>query len=168
MRFDKIPGHDPQGEFWQGYRWSHWYPFEDVVRPRSTPRWKDDKDGETFKAARSLYRIRVRRFNGLLYIGETGRTLKDRLRFHWQHYNFAAKKLRLKSGTRTLAVHKLMATLKPTIGEHRFEVSWTDVAGLPRDDRKGIEAELIAAYRAVMGKNPRGQWGGEEEEAHDA
>jgi hypothetical protein len=32
--------------------------------------------------------------------------------------------------------------------------SWIPLPGLPKGDRLGVEAELIAAYRAVMGKNP--------------
>jgi hypothetical protein len=132
--------------------------------------WKDEaRDAEAFDALGALYRFRVSRWRGLLYIGETGRPLKIRFRFHWQHYEIAAKLRRSGSATRTLAIHRLMATLaKKFGGAGRFEVSWTNVSSLVRDDRKGVEAELLAAYRAVMGRNPNGQWGGEEEDSLEA
>ena len=41
----------------------------------------------------------------------------------------------------------------------QVSVSWTSLDGLDKVELFGIECELIAAYRATRGRNPRYQFG---------
>lgn len=55
---------------WEGHAWSEWYPFDTAISPRNARA----PDGP------GLYRLRCHGQAGLIYIGETGDSLKGRFR----------------------------------------------------------------------------------------
>jgi hypothetical protein len=144
-RFLHIPGHDAQGAHWQGYDWSPWRDLRDIRVARSAALDHPGLDQP------GLYRFRVRRRPGLLYIGETGTQISWRLRQH----RGAAKHAAGSEPSDTSLPSALGATIAGAWGQERVvEVSWVPLPDLELVDRKGVECELIAAYRAVMGRNP--------------
>jgi hypothetical protein len=155
VRFDRIPGHDPQGPYWQGYRWSQWYLFDDIGRGHSSDVIEEADDDKGFTTHAALYRFRVWRRMGLLYIGQTGRSAAARLHNHYRGMLIAAGELSA-NARRILRFHQELDDYRA--GGLDVEASWTSVKGLDKGDRLGIEAELIAAYRAVMGTNPSCQF----------
>lgn len=152
VRFDHIPGHDPQGTYWQGYEWSSWYAFSDLVAARVWKQVVSANDLATFLETAGLYRLRIRRSKGrLLYIGQTGRGVHSRLRGHMSAVKRVTGALpKSRRGNRPFA-RRLAAALE---GGTSVQASWTPLAGLTKPDRLGVEAELIAAYRATVGENP--------------
>jgi hypothetical protein len=158
MRLDKIPGHHPQGPFWQGFDWSWWYPLEDLVVPVRQLRLQPDDEEKGFTRSKALYRLRVGRRRGLFYIGETSISAQHRLRGHYRGMNRQRSRSTTQPMRRPLGLYKGLAQVR-----RRGLVvyaSWTAVPSLSKSDRRGLEAELIAAYRATMGRNPDYQWPG--------
>lgn len=148
--FAHIPGHDPKGRHWQGYDWSEWYRLRDVAEGMD-----DFGDDPSPINVAGLYRLSLRGQKGLLYIGQTGRSLRRRLRGHLQSAEFAVG-LRHRLSTRQ--VRPMYRELgKMLLSGRGVLVSWTPLR-ISKGDRLGIEAELIAAYRAIMGKNPQLQF----------
>lgn len=149
MGFSHIPGHNPKGNYWQGYEWSPWLPLSKVA----------DSSPEAVSAdaqLAGLYRLCLPRSHGLLYIGQSGRSVHRRLRGHYDRALFAA-------GLKPRASDRPLRPMYNQMGEMILKkwvlmASWTPLPGLPKGDRLGVEAELIAAYRAVMGKNPTFQF----------
>jgi hypothetical protein len=161
MPFDNIPGHDPRGPYWQGFAWSHWYRLDELCGPLKQVRLRvdpEDKD-KGFETDKALYRIRLGRRRGLVYIGETSASARTRLRTHYQGIR-AARGLNKYPQHGPLGWYKGLAL--PRNANLVIWASWTPVPNLGKSDRRGVEAELIAAYRAIMGKNPDYQWPGED------
>jgi hypothetical protein len=135
-----LPARDPQGPHWQGFGWSEWTQFI--------------HDNPLLMSAigigeQGLYRFRVAGRSGLLYIGETGRTLKERLDGHRRAARIAGQQPTTQHAAFAAAVRDHWAAGRDV------EVSWATLPkGFPREERKGVECELIAAYRATVGRNP--------------
>jgi len=152
VRFDRIPGHDPQGPYWQGYEWSLWYPFPDIAQGAGLRCVEEVDSDKGFRTDAALYRFRIKRRVALLYIGQTGKTPAVRSTNHYRGMRIAAHELRYPPGRPLPAFYNRLAEFRDE--QLEVEASWTSLAGLDKQDRLGIEAELIAAYRAVMGANP--------------
>ena len=82
MPFDRIPGHNPQGPFWQGLEWSAWYDFEELCGPLRDLKLYPEDEHRGFATDKAIYRFRVGRERGLIYIGETSVSAQRRLRSH--------------------------------------------------------------------------------------
>jgi hypothetical protein len=128
------PG-DCKAAKWLGRAWSEWISLDDALPRRS---------GAPLQAG--LYRIRARGESGLLYIGETG-SIRGRFR-----------DLR-----RAIGLAKVMKTgshwAGPCIYHHEqqgetIELSWLVDSVADEADRKGLEAEYVAAHRWQLRKNP--------------
>lgn len=136
---------DVQSLSWENHAWSEWSPLDTVITPRKAK--APDTAG--------LYRLRCKGRTGLIYIGETGASLRKRFR-------------QLRKATQNAADGKPPSP--PHIAgscvlEHEraglvVEVSWSETKDLRPRDRKGIECELIGSYRKRMGTNPACQFGG--------
>lgn len=135
MAWRGVPAHDPQGGHWQGYEWADWLPLP-VVSGRIVPH------------CQGVYRVRALRRPGLLYIGITG-SVANRL-------NSLRRAVAAGTGRGHIAGRAISAVGRPV------EVSWTElpVSVVERREVFGIEAELIAACRAVMQASPVCQWSG--------
>jgi hypothetical protein len=139
MSFTRVKAHDPSGEFWQGYRWSSWEVLADA-RPPKVP---------------GIYRIMANRHRNLLYIGISS--------------NLATRVSTLRRGVMTgRAVTHPAAPCVGSYGPSNIRISWveikTDELSGDHEGRRelyGIEAELIASYRAALHESPLCQWSGE-------
>lgn len=141
---------DTQSLAWENHAWSEWYPLDAAIAPRKA------------KAPNipGLYRLRCKGHGGLIYVGETGDSLRKRLR-------------QLRQATREVARGGPPGSPHVAGGcvlEHEraglvVEVSWVEKPSLSSRDRRGVECELIAAYRKAVGANPDCQFGGAWEEA---
>jgi hypothetical protein len=151
MAYLHIPGHNPQGPYWQGYVWSNWYYFTELVRPYSIRVVAID-DRPHFRKVPGIYRIRIQSRRGLLYIGETGRSVHGRLRGHMSAVKRARGQLRVPAQRKVRPFAKRLSSLLQD--GRKIQASWTPLPGLRKPDRLGLEAELISAYRATVGKNP--------------
>ncbi|HXA27348.1 MAG TPA: GIY-YIG nuclease family protein [Candidatus Angelobacter sp.] len=145
-RYLHRPALDPHGLYWQGYQWSDWYDFPDFLVANA---YGNDDDGDTAKQA-GIYRFAVPRRRGLVYIGQTS-VLRRRLAGHAR----AAKDAR-ESTKRRLGFHHKLAAHFDQGG--RIRVSWTALESLDKADRLGIECDLIAAHRTIVGSNPTWQF----------
>ena len=136
---------DTQSPTWESHAWSEWFLLDAAITPRGAK--APDTPG--------LYRLRCKRQSGLIYIGETGDSLRTRLR-------------QLRKATEYVARGRPPGPPHVAGGcvlEHEnagfvVEVSWVEKPTLDSRDRKGVECELIAAYRKTTGKNPICQFGG--------
>lgn len=133
---------------WQGYHELDWLDFE-------WSEWLslDPDDGElgAIPTDVGLYRVRNRGHSGLSYVGETGRSLRGRIRA-------------LARGTYA----DEMPYRDPHVGAPcmwairnengpEFEVSYISPAeASDKASRKSIEAALIASYRRAEGESPTG------------
>ena len=141
---------DVQSLVWEGHDWSDWYKMEKATV------------GPTAKApdVPGLYRVRCVGRAGLTYIGETGRSLRDRLR-------------QLKSSMKCIAENRPNSVShvaggcvwkESCEGSIAIEVSWVEKPDMDKRERKGIECELISAYRKIRHDNPVCQFGGNSED----
>jgi len=136
---------DPQARDWEGHAWSDWHQLDEAVLASAAI--APDEAG--------IYRIRCRGEEGLVYVGETGKSIRGRFR-------------QLRKATEYVAAGKRPGPPHVAGGcvlEHErrgsvVEVSWFTTRGVDGRDRKGIECELIAAYRKATGLNPTCQFGG--------
>jgi len=119
--------------------WSCWFPLLGISRNASVPRLP------------GIYRVRRRDFDGLDYIGQTGRSLRERLgalsRCHAEQMPYRDPHT---------AAPALWALRHATEGE--FEASYATVAG-GSHTRKGLEALAIGLYRQEFGSSPTVQFG---------
>lgn len=137
-------GDDVQGPDWEGHMWSAWLPLDEAISA-----WRAKAPAD-----QGLYRIRAGEV-GLIYIGESGRSILERLRQLRKatEYVVAGKK----PGPPHVAGGCVLAH------EQRgdlIEISWVETPDLHGRERKGIECELIGAYRKTMGNNPTCQFAG--------
>ena len=135
MPYIKVEAHNPQGPFWQGYEWSAWVDLN-AARP---------------ERAQGIYRVRCQRRRGLLYIGISG--------------NLSARSGKLRRG---VIEQRPGHPASQCVREQRChpQISWVvltrEAVGVGRRELYGIEAELIAAYRAAFHESPDCQWSGRE------
>lgn len=144
--FMRIPGHDPQGNYWQGYEWSGWTEFRKFLASKAPRGHKSHSAG--------LYRFRVRRHVGLVYVGVTTRSIRGRLAQHMVYIESVMANA--DDPAPSLAVSRKLAQYLDS--GFQIEVSWVALPKLEKPDLHGVEAELIAAYRATMGSNPECQF----------
>ena len=128
---------------WENHAWSDWCLLDTAIAGQAP-----DTAG--------LYRLRCRGQDGLIYIGETGRSLKKRLR------QLRAAMENVKRGKPPGAPHVAGGcVLAHEQSGFVIEVSWVENPELDPRNRRGVECELIAAYRKAMGgTNPTCQFGG--------
>jgi hypothetical protein len=146
---------DVQSRSWDGHAWSEWYPLDDAIASRKA------------KAADTpgLYRLRCQAQTGLIYIGETGDSLRARFRQLRKAMEYAAQGKYLAQGKVGGPPHVAGGCVwKHKCAGSVIEVSWVEAPNLPKRERKGVECELIAAYRKTVGTNPACQFAGDPED----
>ncbi len=102
-----------------------------------------------------IYRVRCADRPRLVYIGQSGRSLRTRLR-------------QLRDGMRGAAAGKRQNTphfAASCVADHAargwtVEVSWIALPTVDKRERFGIECDLIAAYRRSEKANPTCQFAG--------
>jgi hypothetical protein len=165
--YQGSPSDEFMGDGWKGHTWSDWEPLAPYVGTSAESGGRTKRLPETGPC---LYRIRRgptsngRQSKDLLYIGETGSSLRSR-------WNSRLTGLRRAGGiqrtyTRSKAGPEAKAP-KPTEWERSLaryraaQISWT--TNLPNGQdkryRKGLEADLISSYRSARGQNPLLQFG---------
>jgi len=147
-----------QSPLWEGHVWSEWYPLDSAAAARNA------------KAPRvpGLYRIRCQGQSGLIYIGETGDSLRARFRQLRKATEYATQGKYAAQGKSGGPPHVAGGCVQKYESKgFVVEVSWAEAPNLHKRDRKGVECELIAAYRKTTGANPACQFAGdfEDEEA---
>ena len=140
-----IPVDQTQDPNWGGHRWSGWHQLDVAIAPRIAG--APDTAG--------VYRIRCKGRAGLIYIGETGDSLRNRFR------QLRKATVYVTQGKPPGPPHVAGACV---LGYERagftVEVSWLEKPDLDTRDRKGMECDLIAAYRTIMSASPPCQFGG--------
>lgn len=140
---------------WEGHAWSEWYSLDAAIAPRNARA----PDGP------GLYRIRCHSQAGLIYIGETGDSLKGRFRQLRKATEYAAQGKYSAEGKTGGPPHVAGGCVwKHQCAGLIVEVSWAEKRDLDRRNRKGVECELVAAYRKTVGANPACQFAGDFEE----
>lgn len=143
---------DPHAPDWLSFEWTPWRPLDPAA----------DRLGGLPTGA-GLYRVRHPAFAELCYVGETGRSLRGRIRALAR--NAHADQMPLRDP------HTAAPCLWAVRDRHdaddevtnyasRLDVSW--VAPARGDDdrwRKGVEAALIAVHRASTGTSPVANFG---------
>ncbi len=102
-----------------------------------------------------IYRIRCSGRAGLVYIGQSGRSLRTRLR-------------QLRDGMRLADAGKPQAAphfAAPCVNTHasrgwKVEVSWIGMPDVDKRERFGVEVDLIALYRRTQKASPTCQFAG--------
>jgi len=136
---------DVQARDWEGHEWSDWYLLDESIRAHAAIAPNEE----------GIYRIRCQGDEGLIYIGETGASIRGRFR-------------QLRKATEHAAGGKPPGPPHVAGGcvhshEQRgevIEVSWFATRGIDPRDRFGVECELITAYRKSAGRNPTCQFAG--------
>lgn len=128
MTYARVPAHNPQGPYWQGYAWEDWRRIEDARPPRQ----------------RGIYRLHSRR-RGLDYIGISD-SLASRIGILRRCYQGAR------------GAHPACACVRDAPGTVQISWVELDPKEVSRRELYGIEVELIAAYRAAMHESPHCQW----------
>ena len=126
---------NPHGARWLGRRWTNWAMLEDVLDRSVVPRQP------------GVYRLRGKRFTGLLYVGESG-NLHERLIALRHALGRAADGKTEKTG------HWAAQNLHMRLKGRKLVVSWLKDAVPAKSERKGIECECIAAHRWHLDRNP--------------
>jgi len=134
-----------QSPSWEERPWSEWYLLDTAIAPGMA------------KAPNTagLYRLRCRGRVGLIYIGETGTSLRGRFRQLRKATEYAGQGK--PAGPPHVAGN---CVFKRESAGLAVEVSWVETPQLDSRDRKGVECELIAAYRKTMRTNPACQFAG--------
>lgn len=128
---------DPRGVRWQGIAWEPWVDLDEAASTRGR-----------IPPKQGIYRIRLRRGKGLLYIGISGRLAK-RLQGLRRAIDEPDHRGHYAGGCIARA------------GRSAVEVSWIVRDPVEKRDLMGEEVDLIAAYRRTMGPSPRCQFAGE-------
>lgn len=136
---------DPQSRTWAGFEWSDWHELTAALTPRGSP----------VPPEAGLYRVRVEGAPGLLYIGQTGLSLRGRLG------QLRTSEKRASAGLDARAPHVAGAC----VHQHKqrgatIHVSWVATPDIDKRERLGRECDLIAAYRQVIGESPSCQFAG--------
>jgi hypothetical protein len=109
-----------------------------------------------------LYRIRCQGRPGLIYIGETGDSLLSRFRQLRKAMEYARMGKYAAQGKIGGPPHVAGGCISNhTRAGFVIEVSWLRFPNLDSRERKGVECELIAAYRKAMKSNPACQFAGD-------
>lgn len=146
---------DVQSVSWDGHAWSEWYTLDIAIAARSAQ--APDTPG--------LYRLRCHGHPGLIYIGETGDSLRGRFRQLRKATHYAAQGKYIALGKAGGPPHVAGGCVwKHECAGLAVEVSWVEAPNLDKRDRKGVECELIAAYRKARGDNPACQFAGDLED----
>jgi len=146
---------DVQGNHWEGHNWSQWHTLDSGIASRSVK--APDVPG--------LYRLRCAGQVGLIYIGETGSSLRGRFHQLRKAMEYAGQGKYSRQGKVGGPPHVAGGcVLRHKLAGFLIEVSWFDGSGLDRREIKGIECELIAAYRKTKRQNPACQFAGDLED----
>jgi hypothetical protein len=127
---------------WLDLEWSEWVSFDPSTGNLSL-----------VPTDEGLYRIRHQSIDGLVYIGQTGRSLRGRLRALSGCYN---------ENMPFTDPHVAAPCLWAIRQEHgpQFEMSWVaPEMATNRSPRLAIEEALIASYRRDFGKSPTANFG---------
>ncbi len=144
------PENDVQSPSWEKYAWSAWH-LLDEVRCTDSP---------------GLYRLRCNGQVGLLYIGETGDSIRSRFGQLRKAMQYAAEGRYAAKGKVGGPPHVAGGCVwKHVCAGRVIEVSWIESPDLDKRERKGVECDLIAAYRRRMGVSPTCQFAGDFEES---
>lgn len=128
---------------WFGFDWSPWVSLD-----------PDDSDIATVTTEHGVYRVRHDAYDGLIYIGETGRSLRGRLR--------ALASGVFKGEMPYSDPHTGSPSLWAIEDRHGsgFEASVATPPGSDdKQERNAIEDALIAVYRRETGRNLVGNFG---------
>jgi len=140
------PGRDvTQRLRWAGRTWSNWFDLGSATAPRAA----------LAPSVAGIYRLRCAGRPGLIYIGQSGRSLRTRLR-------------QLRDGMAEAAAgrpHSAPHFAAPCVQAHAakgwaVEVSWIELEEVDRRERFGIEVDLIALYRRTVNQSPTCQFAG--------
>lgn len=139
----------PQSSRWGGFVWSEWHELDSAMTPRSS----------SVPTVAGLYRVRTAGSPGLIYIGQTGRSLRGRFG------QLRTSMRRAAEGMDARAPHVAGAC----VYQHQrrgatIEVSWVSAPDIDKRERLGREVDLIAAYRHSEGASPSCQFAGLPEE----
>lgn len=138
---------DPQSRDWEGHAWSEWHQLDEaVLRFRAVA-----------PAEPGIYRLRAEREPGLIYIGETGKSIRMRFRQIRKASEYVA------AGTKKPGSAPHVAGGCVLEHERRggvVEVSWVEMPDVDKRERRGRECDLISAYRRLSGRNPTCQFAG--------
>lgn len=134
---------DPRSPQWCSFDWSDWI----SLNPENSTLAAIETDA-------GLYRIRHPEYDGLVYVGETGRSTRGRVRA-------------LARGSYAEEMpFRDPHTAAPTLWAMRdrdgpdLAVSWaTPDWASDAQDRKGLEAALIALHRRTVGQSPTANFG---------
>ena len=144
------PEIDVQSPSWERYAWSEWQRL-DHARGANTP---------------GLYRLRCYQQTGLIYLGETGDSLRGRFRQLRKAMEYAKQGRYAAQGKVGGPPHVAGGCVWKHVCAWRvIEVSWTETANLDKRERMGVECDLIAAYRKAMGASPACQSAGDLKDA---
>lgn len=137
---------DPHATDWLALDWTPWRPLDPAAeRLSDTP------------MTPGLYRVRHPAFARLCYLGETGRSLRGRVRALARNAHAEETPLR---DPHTAAPCLWAVRDRHDADSSRLEVSWVAPANAPDDQwRKGVEAGLIAVHRAATGTSPVANFG---------
>ncbi|RKD86249.1 hypothetical protein ATJ93_4666 [Halopiger aswanensis] len=128
---------------WFGLEWSPWLSLD-----------RADGDLETISSAPGLYRVRHRRRDGLEYIGETGRSTRGRVGALARGV-YADEMPYRDPHTAAPCLWAVRDRYGPAL-----EVSYAvPPAAEDKQERKAIEAALIALARREMGESPTANFG---------
>jgi len=135
---------DPQAARWGGQKWSSWYKLPDAVAARAA----------LAPAQAGIYRIRCTGRSGLIYIGQSGRSLRTRLRQLRDGMKDA------EAGRPQNAPHFAAPCVYAHAARWGVEVSWVALPDIEKRERFGIEVDLIALYRRTEKTSPACQFAG--------
>lgn len=143
---------DPHATDWLGLDWTPWRPLDPAA----------ERLGDTPTTA-GLYCVRHPAFSQLCYIGETGRSLRGRIRALARNTHTEEMPLRdpHTAAPCLWAVRDRYDTDDDVTNyASRLDVSWVAPDDVSDDQwRKGVEAALIAVHRASTGTSPVANFG---------
>lgn len=146
---------DVQGIRWEGHLWSQWYTLGDAIASYAAK--APDSPG--------LYRIQCADQTGLIYIGQTGKSLRGRFRQLRKAMEYASQGKYSNQGRVGGPPHVAGGcVLKHALAGSPVEISWATCSGLDKREIMGIECELIAAFRKTQKRNPACQFSGDLED----
>jgi len=146
---------DVQSLSWEGHAWSDWFPLNVAIAAREAKA----------PGTPGLYRLRCHGQDGLIYIGETGDGLRSRFRHIRKATAYAAEGKYAAQGKTGGPPHVAGGCVwKHECAGLVVEVSWIETPQLEKRDRKGVECELIGAYRKAVHANPACQFAGDLED----
>jgi len=142
-----MSGSDPQSADGEGLEWSDWLQLDAAIVPHRA----------IAPNVSGVYRLRVRDEPGLIYIGETGRSIRERFRHIRKAAQYVAAGIRKPGSAPHVAggcvlVHERRGAV--------VDVSWIEMPEVDKRERRGRECDLISAYRKLTGQSPTCQFAG--------